>query len=494
MMAEPRLSLEQKNVQIQTMKLSQQQIMAMNLIAMGSLELREEILEKVDENPALEIKEDKFLGNTSSVHIGKTSRAGEETAEKYQNMLESAPDETETLQEHLLHQLNMTNLPENEHRICKKLIENLDENGFHILAPVTLLEPEKGDNENLLEKCILTVRHFDPEGICCQNVTESLEIQAKLKKDAPKIALYILHGRLEILKPPAAEKALNKIEKNIEENEKLSFWTPNPDDIQLTKNELSLENVKKSIEFIQTLEPFPAAEFKTGREHFIQPDVYVAKDENSEPDELKVALSNQAIPVLKIADDFKDEENSNSLSEENKKTVKMRLKEAENFLDTLNFREQVLLNAFKKLAEIQKKFFLKGPGNLVPLTQREFAKMINVHESTVSRMADSKFLRCEWGTFPIKYFFTNALSSTKAKNQDETSNRTEKESSCPTENISTDNVKIEIEKILKTQKPGEKKLSDQKIADILSEKGIKIARRTVSKYRTRLNIASSYER
>ncbi len=488
-MAEQRLSLEQKNVQIQTMKLSQQQIMAMNLIAMGSLELREEILEKVDENPALEIKEDKFLGNTNSVHTGKTSRAGEEASEKYQNMLESAPDETETLQEHLLHQLNMINLPENEHRICKKLIENLDENGFYILAPVTLLEPEKGDDENLLEKCIQTVRHFDPEGICCQNVTESLEIQAKLKKNAPKIALYILHGRLEILKPPVAEKVLNKIEKNIEENEKLSFWTPNPDDIQLTKKDLSLENVKNSIEFIQKLEPFPAAEFNSTQEHFVQPDVYVAKSENS--DELQVVLSNQAIPVLKIAEDFKSEEKSGSLSEKNKKTLKMQLKEAQNFLDTLNFREQVLFNAFKKLAEIQKKFFFKGPGNLVPLTQREFAKMINVHESTVSRMAESKFLRCEWGTFPVKYFFSKALVSTKPKTNKENE---KKENETVAENISTDNVKIEIEKILKAQKPGEKKLSDQKIADILAGKGIKIARRTVSKYRAQLNIASSYER
>ena len=486
MMAEPRLSLEQKNVQIQTMKLSQQQIMAMNLIAMGSLELREEILEKVDENPALEIKEDKFLGNTNSVHTGKTSRAGEEAAEKYQNMLESAPDETETLQEHLLHQLNMINLPENEHRICKKLIENLDENGFFILAPVTLLEPEKGDNENLLKKCIFTVQHFDPEGICCQNVTESLEIQAKLKKDAPKIALYILHGRLEMLKPPIAEKVFNKIEKNIEENEKLSFWTQKADDIQLTKNDLSLENVKKSIEFIQNLEPFPAAGFKSTQEHFVQPDVYVAKAENSE--NLKVVLSNQAIPVLKIAEDFKNEENSNLLSEKNKKTVKMQLKDAQIFLDTLNFREQVLLNAFRKLAEIQKDFFLNGPGHLAPLTQREFAKMINVHESTVSRIAESKFLRCEWRTFPIKYFFTKALASTKTKNEEN------EETKSVAENISTDSVKIEIEKLLKTQKPGEKKLSDQKIADILAEKGIKIARRTVSKYRTQLNIASSYER
>lgn len=483
---EPRLSIEQKNVQVQTMKLSQQQIMAMNFIAMGSLELREEILKKAEENPALEVKDDSFFekknsGLVPTVHTGKASRAGEEASEKYQNMLESAPDETETLQEHLIHQLNMTNLPKNEQRLCRKLIENLDENGFHILAPVTLLEPEKGDNENLLKKCVSIVQHFDPEGICCQNVGESLEIQAKLKKNPPKIALYILHGRLELLKPPSTEKVLSKIEKIIEENEKLSFWTKNPDEIQIEKSDLTLENVAAAIKFIQQLQPFPAQEFKPAAEHFVQPDVYVAKSENS--DELKVVLSNQAIPTVKIAEDFKNEEKSGNLSEQNKKTIKMELKDAQNFLDTLNFREQALFKAFKKLAEIQKDFFLKGPGNLAPLTQREFAKMINVHESTVSRMAESKFLRCEWGTFPVRYFFSNALPSAKKEAQNQ-----------PAENISTDNVKIEIENILKSQKPGEKKLSDQKIADILEKKGIKIARRTVSKYRAQLNIASSYER
>lgn len=491
-MAEPRLSLEQKNVQVQTMKLSQQQLMAMNLIAMGSLELREEILKKAEENPALEVKDDNFFEKLAkrnspplqNVHTGKASRAGVEASEKYQNMLESTPDETETLQEHLIHQLNMTNLPQNEQRLCRKLIENLDENGFHILAPVTLLETEKGDNENLLKKCVSIVQHFDPEGICCQNVNESLEIQAKLKKNPPKIALYLLHGRLELLKPPSAEKVLAKIGKIIEENEKLSFWSKNPDEIQIEKSDLTLENVSAAIKFIQQLQPFPAQEFKPAAEHFVQPDVYVAQTENS--DDLKVVLSNQAVPTVKIAEDFKNEEKSENLSEENKKTLKMELKDAQNFLDTLNFREQALFTAFKKLAEIQKNFFLKGPGNLAPLTQREFAKMINVHESTVSRMAESKFLRCEWGTFPVKYFFSNALVSAKSTKNEE--------KNLPEENISTDNVKIEIENILKSQKPGEKKLSDQKIADLLEKKGIKIARRTVSKYRAQLNIASSYER
>ena len=106
-------------------------------------------------------------------------------------------------------------------------------------------------------------------------------------------------------------------------------------------------------------------------------------------------------------------------------------------------------------------------------------------------MADSKFLRCEWGTFPVKYFFTKALPSARP---DLTKNNIIEENSKKDEDISTDSVKLEIENILKAQKPGEKRLSDQKIADILAEKGIKIARRTVAKYRTQLNIASSYER
>ncbi len=487
-MAAQNLSLEQKAVQVQTMKLSQQQIMAMNLIAMGNFELREEILKKVDENPVLEITQDKFAGNLASVHTGKSTPAGEKASEKYQTMLESTPDKTETLQEHLLHQLNMTNLPENEHRICKKIIENLDENGYHILAPVTLLEKEKGDDENLLEKCISIVQHFDPEGICCKDVMESLEIQAKLKKNAPKIALFILHGRLEMLKPPQAEKVLKKITSFIEENNKASFWNTVKDDIQLSKDDISLAKTEESIKFIQNLEPFPAAEFKSSNEHFIQPDVYVEKTEEGS---LKIALSNKVIPVVEIAKDFKNEKNIENLDSENKKSLKLQLKDAENFIETLNFREHSLLIAFTKLAETQKDFFQLGPGHLKPLTQREFAKMIDVHESTVSRMADSKFLRCDWGIFPIKYFFTKALPVSEKTKLSE--NKTENAAKNP-ENISTDTVKLEIENILKAQKPGGKKLSDQKISDMLAEKGIKIARRTVSKYRAQLNIASSYER
>ena len=123
---------------------------------------------------------------------------------------------------------------------------------------------------------------------------------------------------------------------------------------------------------------------------------------------------------------------------------------------------------------------------MIPLTQRQFAEEAGIHESTVSRIADSKFIHCDWGTFPIKYFFSNAIKkavTVEAVRNNDTATE-----------VSSDSVRLEIEKILRESETSGKKLSDQKIADLLSSKGYKIARRTVSKYRSQLNIASSYVR
>lgn len=453
------------------MKLSQQQLMAMNLIAMSNMDLREEIYRVVEENPALEIVRDKFAegasglkqGNQStlnSVHSGKVSKKGTEAAETFQKLLENAPDKNETLQSHLLHQLNMINLPENEIRLCKKLIQNLDENGYHILAPASLINKNAGEDEKLLEKCISRVQHFDPEGICCENAVESLKIQGKLRGNAPALALFLLEGNLEMLKPPVPEKIQKKILDFLAAQKKLSF---NNLSFDFEKKDVTEENIQEAVKFIQSLDPFPAREFGSCQAPFIQPDVFILKDADGL---VKIQLARNVTPEIRIAADFKDVAVEEGNKSESKDFVLLQLKNAQNFIDTLEFRNDVLLKAFVKLAEIQKDFFEKGPGFLLPLTQRKFSEEIQVHESTVSRMADSKFIRCDWGTFPVKYFFSAAV----------------------------DNLRLEIEKILNAQKPGDKKLSDQKIADMLAEKGINIARRTVSKYRAQLNIASSYER
>ena len=470
-MPEIKLSQTQKLSQSQVMKLSQQQLMAINLIAMGNMELREEIYRKAEENPALEITRDKFAegasrlkqGNSSSqssVHTGNSSKSGTEAAEKFQKLLENAPDNSETLQSHLLHQLNMLNIPEIEEKLCRKLILNLNEQGFHILAPVSLVDKTSGETPDLLEKCISTVQHFDPEGICCENISESLKIQAELKKNAPNLALFLLNGNLEMLKPPVPEKIQKKILGFLADQKKLAFSSSSFD---FSKEELSLENIENAVKFIQNLDPFPARNFSGSAPQYIEPDVYIQKDSDGL---VKIQLAQNVMPEIQLAADFKsmadEKENSGTAND----FIQLQLKNAKAFLDTLEFRNTVLLKAFIKLAEIQKDFFEKGPGFLVPLTQRKFSEEIQVHESTVSRMADSKYIRCDWGTFPVKYFFSAAV----------------------------DNVKIEIENILKAQKPGEKRLSDQKIADMLSEKGIEIARRTVSKYRSQMDIGSSYER
>ena len=117
----------------------------------------------------------------------------------------------------------------------------------------------------------------------------------------------------------------------------------------------------------------------------------------------------------------------------------------------------------------QADFFDKGPGHLLPLKMQDIAERIGVHESTVSRMASSKFIQCQWGLFPVKYFFSSAVSDT-----------------------SKDNVQRQIQEIL--EKNSGKRMSDQKVCDALAQRGIKVARRTVAKYRAQMNITSSYER
>ena len=120
---------------------------------------------------------------------------------------------------------------------------------------------------------------------------------------------------------------------------------------------------------------------------------------------------------------------------------------------------------------MQHEFFKKGPGNLAALKQKDVADILGVHETTISRMANSKYIQCQWGLFEVKYFFTNAVSDT-----------------------SKDQVLFQIKQILEEHKNDSKKLSDQKVADALAAKGINVARRTVAKYRAQLNIESSYNR
>ena len=156
------------------------------------------------------------------------------------------------------------------------------------------------------------------------------------------------------------------------------------------------------------------------------------------------------------------------------------VRSANDFMESLAFRKKTLLLACQQIVRLQKDFFEKGPRYLKPLRQKDVAAIINVHEATISRMANEKYLRCSQGLFKLSFFFTNAVGQNLPETEEVPASK--------------QGVMAELEKILEEQKDDKKALSDQKIADILLERGIKIARRTVAKYRSQLNIDSSYSR
>ena len=464
------LEFQQKQIQSQIQIMSQKQIQALKLLAMNSKDLTEEIYKAAEENPALVITKDK--SNWDGTKISSATASGEVASENFQAALEAKADERESLQEHL---------GATEKTLCEKLIYNLDAKGFYILAPVSLLDKKnKLQTPGLLEKCIEIVRQFEPCGVCVANTEESLLVQAEQKENAPILAIFILDGKLKFLDPPRPEKVLQKIQEYLLEQKKLFANSQNEKYKNLNP---VIQDVEKAIDFIRTLDPFPARNFSTKEIHFISPDVYVEKiqerfQENQIEDNIvtsgknswNVRLAKDNFPQVSINPEFLKLAKNNS---KNSLSIKTEIKKAKDFLDTLEFRQNTLLRSCIEIVRTQTDFFLHGQGNLVPLRQQDIADKLKVHETTISRMANSKFLQCEWGLFDIKYFFTNAASK---------KNKT----------ISQDKAMAELKKILNSSTG--KKMSDKKLSEELEKLGIKIARRTVAKYRNKLNIDSSYNR
>lgn len=473
------LEFQQRQIQSQIQIMSQKQIQALKLLAMNSKDLTEEIYKAAEENPALVIIKDKT--NWDGTKVSSATASGEEASENFQAALEAKADERESLQEHLLSQLNAMRLGATEKTLCEKLIYNLDAKGFYILAPISLLDKkDKLQTPGLLEKCIGIVRQLEPCGVCVINTEESLLVQAEQKENAPLLAIFILDGNLKFLDPPRPEKVLQKIQEYFLEQKKLFANSQNEKYLNLNP---TIQDVEKAINFIRTLDPFPARNFSTKEIHFISPDIYVEKiqegfQENqienhivtNGKDSWNVRLAKDNFPQISINPEFLKLAKNNA---KNSSSIKTEIKKAKDFLDTLEFRQSTLLKACIEIVRIQTDFFLHGQGNLIPLKQQDIADKLKVHETTISRMANSKFLQCEWGLFDIKYFFTNAASK---------NNKT----------ISQDKAMAELKKIL-TSSAG-KKMSDQKLSEELAKSGIKIARRTVAKYRSRLSIDSSYNR
>ncbi len=463
---------QQNQKQKQNQKISQRQIQAISILSMDSFDLREKILKEVNENPALEIVSDPL----SSDNFSSTNN---KSGDILQATLEAKENDRETLQQHLMNQIRLSKLSQDEIELCQKLIYNLDKNGFYgsKLSPQTFLDKTRPvQNQKMLENCMNLIQHLDPIGTCCKNTEESLLVQAKIKGNASPLVLFILEGHLDFLSPPIPEKIAKNIisYKNDWHSKQFSSELP-IDSIKIDEN-----SAKEALDFILQLNPHPAENYESdtsqAEENF--PDVilkvskekgFIFSDEfesgkisSGKDFYFQVKYASGILPEIRISKDFSFD--------------KQYLERAKTFVENIKFRENTIALQGCAIVSAQKDFFEKGPNFLKPLLRKQIAQELGIHESTVSRLSakkNSKYLQCDWGILPMSYFFGNGLDMANGE-----------------EKISSQVIKNKIVELTESNQ----NISDSELTKLLNEMGIKIARRTVAKYRQQAGIRNSYLR
>jgi RNA polymerase sigma-54 factor len=231
-----------------------------------------------------------------------------------------------------------------------------------------------------------------------------------------------------------------------------------------------MEELEELYSFLKTLTPYPGQGFASGPELYVIPDISIRKVDG----ELLLRMNSSSLPDLKINSDFEAFSMEKEMPKETQLYIQDQLKRANSLMFQVRLRNQTLYKVGQVLAEKQKEFFLSGPQFIRPLTQKSVADQIGVHETTVSRISTAKWIDTDWGIIPIKRLFSSAVGDEG-------------------EQVSKHAAKEILQQILEEHQ-GKKALSDQKLSDLLKERGISVARRTVAKYRNELNIDPSFIR
>ena len=429
--------------------LSPQMLQSLALLPMPITELNEFIQKEIESNPALEIPETnsslESLDSFDSYGSSYDSSFDPEASDRKQQMIENTAASGESLSEHLMVQLVESPLDKNCREIGELLIGNLDSNGFFIV-PLSELFEGKSFTEDEIDKALETVQSFDPYGICVPDFKASLVLQAKLsgcKGQDLEIMAELINNRLDQLK-----------------NGKFN-------EIALALG-VSVQDVEAYYSVIKSLTPFPGRSYESKAEAYVVPEFSV----HAVDGKLELNMNRANLPDLEISPEFSGLADglSGADAKEAGSYIKNSIRQAKTLISQVNLRFETLFKAATALVEAQNQFFFNGPQYLKTLTLKQIADVIGVHETTMSRLSQNKYVDTDWGLFPMKYFFSQGTQSE--------------------DGVSRNAVKSMIEEILK-ENP---KLSDQKISDKLADRGIKCARRTVSKYRSELNIDSSFTR
>jgi len=369
---------------------------SIRLMSLPVIELREVIQEEIERNPALEVLADPAVVSLdqpqreqkeeydyfeSSSDSGFVRRNGAELSDANQQFIEGIRANPQTLQDYLLWQLHLQPIDTELLNICDVLIQNLDDDGFHKEAPETLFKPVAPQR---LAEALKLVQTLDPQGSCTCNFRESLKVQLRLLPDAD----------------PLAEKAVDYLELL----EKGRFG-------EVAKNiGCSIDEVRDFLEQIRQLSPYPGRHYSSSASavRFIVPDIQVIKKDH----DFSIILNDEEIPVLGLNPFFM----KLSATEENnvaaRDFARENIKEARWFIYSVNQRNHTLLRVTRAILDFQRPFFIDGPKYLLPLTLREIADELGIHEATVSRTANGKYIQTEWGIFELRRFFSRSINKT----------------------------------------------------------------------------------
>ncbi len=434
-------------------------IQAIRLMSLPIHELKEEMQIEIERNPALEIVEDRSTVSLESLgdeHAGDAdiqtgpedisdpgyARGSTEDSDAKRNFLEGAISVPETLQEHLLWQLRLYPISPALRDAGELLIQNLDSDGFHKEDPFSVCPNIQA---SIVEAAIEIIQKLDPIGVCTRDYRQSLIIQTQAATDAPFGSLDIVRDYIDLL-----------------EHGKLS-------DIQ-KKLRLSDKQFETALTFVKGLNPFPGRQYSPLETRFVIPDVQVKLKDG----EFVITINDEEIPVLGI-NPFFDQLSEAKHDKATDSFVKDNIKQAKWFIQSIHQRNRTLLKVMRSIVEFQRSFFIRGPKYLAPLTLKDIANEVGVHETTISRIAGKKYVQTDFGIFELRYFFTNSISGSGSSGS----------------RFSKEGVKQIIKELISNES---NIMSDQDIAELLSRKGIKLARRTVSKYRGELHVDSSFSR
>ncbi|OLC07425.1 MAG: RNA polymerase sigma-54 factor [Gemmatimonadetes bacterium 13_1_40CM_70_11] len=466
----------------QDLRINPRLYQAMDLLYMPLIDLQQHLKQELLGNPFLELlepEEEEEAPVADEAKAEKEKKEKEDDEPDWENILlddgaealagsrdlseareyvEPVPVETKDLSDHLRDQVQMLDLTPRQRLLADEFLGNIAEDGY---LTATLEEIIKGANQLLeehaaeseveltvqpytlaeAEEMLKIVQVLDPPGVGARDLRECLLLQLEDQKRTDTLAYRLV--------------------KEVWEDLKAHRWS----DIG-KRYGLSPEEVQRAADDIAKLDPKPGLQYSAASDVYIIPDLVVQKVD----DKYHVFLNDSGLPRLRISKTYQDiARDKKQYQGENKEFINQRLNSAHWMIQAIEQRRQTMLKVMNFIVDRQREFFEKGVEFLKPLTLREVAEVIGMHESTVSRVTNEKYVQTPRGLLPLKFFFSSGLSTTTG------------------EDASARSIKAQIQKMVSEEDPKDP-LTDQQIVELFARRGVKIARRTVAKYRDQLGV------